>query len=82
MSLILWIARKHYGCRHLNDYVDDVFAAALATSLLLYPRYMVLMPRPQVTGVEMIWRSVHRRTVPKESDVLRSAHGVPMTANG
>ena len=48
MSLILWIARKHYGCRHLNDYVDDVFAAALATSLLLYPRYMVLMPRPQV----------------------------------
>ena len=42
----------------------------------------VLMPRPQVTGVEMIGRSVHRRTVPKESDVLRSAHGVPMTANG
>ena len=48
MSLILWVACKHFGCTCLNDYVNDVFAAAFATSLLLYPRYMQLMPWLQV----------------------------------
>ena len=48
MSLILWVARAHFHCDNLFDYVDDVFSAAFVDSLTLYPRYDQLMPAPQV----------------------------------
>ena len=47
MSLILWVAAHHYGCRSLLDYVDDVFSHDFADAMVLYPRYRVLMPRNQ-----------------------------------
>ena len=47
MSLVLWVATRHYGCRSLLDYVDDVFSHDFADAMVLYLRYRALMPRNQ-----------------------------------
>ena len=48
MSLILWVARTHFNCQNLLDYVDDVWSDEYAPNMLLYPRYRMLLPRKQV----------------------------------
>ena len=48
MCLVLWVARRHFGCDNLHDYVDDVFLGAFIDSLTLYPRYDLQMPATQV----------------------------------
>ena len=47
MCLVLWVATRHYSCRSLLDYVDDVFSHDFADAMVLYPRYRALMPRNQ-----------------------------------
>ena len=47
MSLVLWIATCHYGCQDLLDYVDDVFSHKFQDTMVLYPRYRMLLPRNQ-----------------------------------
>lgn len=54
MSLILWIARCHFGSNNLNDYIDNVFLSAYANSLVLYSRYMTLMPPPQASFLQCL----------------------------
>ena len=48
MSLVLWVARRHFGCENLHDYVDDVFSSSFIDTLTLYPRYNIQMPFIQV----------------------------------
>ena len=47
MSLVLWIATRHYGCRSLLDYVNDVFSHDFADAMVLYPCYRTVMPKNQ-----------------------------------
>ena len=54
MCLVLWIARRHYGCVSLCDYVDDVFSADYDDHFLMHPRYRELMPAGQVRFLQCL----------------------------
>ena len=48
MCLVLWIARCHFACANLCNYVDDVFSADYDTEFLMHPQYHELMPAGQI----------------------------------
>ena len=54
MSLLLWVACTKFGCKYLQDYVNDIFSSEVATNLLLYPQYHSIMPQDQVHLLECL----------------------------
>ena len=48
MSLVLWVACRHFDCQKLFDYVDDDLSANFIDSLTLHPQYQQHMPATQV----------------------------------
>lgn len=49
MALVLWVAREHFGCTNILDYVDDTYSWDYAKHISYYEPYCQLMPQNQVS---------------------------------
>ena len=76
MRLILWIARFHFKCYNLFDYVDDMFLAAFLDSLTLYPHYNQLMPHTQVDFLS------YQDTLSIPHDLIKQLWAAALTVTG
>lgn len=49
MVPVLWIAKEHFGCTNILDYVDDAYSWDYANHVQYYEPYNQVMPQNQVS---------------------------------
>ena len=48
MALVLWVAKEHFGCTNILDYVDDAYSWEYQRRIEYYEPYCQLLPTNQV----------------------------------